>query len=93
MGGHCLGRSRSGGQGRQLVLPGVGAFAACMALLHGRDGLIDAMTEAVKARGFRSWASAWACNCSATGAWSFGVTPGLGWIAGDVKKIEPEATP
>jgi len=32
----------------RLVLPGVGAFAACMSLLHAKDGLIPAMTEAVK---------------------------------------------
>jgi len=49
-----------------LVLPGVGAFAPAWPCCTP-DGLIDAMTEAVKARGFRSWASAWACNCSATG--------------------------
>src|SRR5580698_7281404 len=35
----------------RLVLPGVGAFAACMSLLHAKDGLIPAMTEAVKDKG------------------------------------------
>ena len=35
----------------RLVLPGVGAFAACMGLLNGKDGLVEAMTEAVKTRG------------------------------------------
>jgi imidazoleglycerol phosphate synthase glutamine amidotransferase subunit HisH len=35
----------------RLVLPGVGAFAACMRALQERSGVIEAMTEAVKARG------------------------------------------
>src|SRR3569832_478311 len=35
----------------RLVLPGVGAFAACMAALSERPGLIKAMAEAVQRRG------------------------------------------
>ena len=35
----------------RVVLPGVGAFAACMGALDDRPGLIEAMNEAVKARG------------------------------------------
>src|SRR5215471_13891853 len=35
----------------RVVLPGVGAFAACMAALAARDGVIEAMTEAVRSRG------------------------------------------
>ena len=34
-----------------VVLPGVGAFAACMQALAARPGVIEAMTEAVKGRG------------------------------------------
>ena len=35
----------------RVVLPGVGAFAACMAALQARPGLVEGMTEAVRRRG------------------------------------------
>lgn len=72
----------------RLVLPGVGAFAACMGLLHGRDGLIEAMTEAVKTRGVPFMGICVGMQLLGDRGLEFGVTPGLGWIAGDVKKIE-----
>jgi glutamine amidotransferase len=69
----------------RLVLPGVGAFAACMGLLHGRDGLIQAMT---KVRGVPFLGICVGMQLLAERGLEFGVTPGLGWLAGDVKKIE-----
>lgn len=73
----------------RLVLPGVGAFAACMGLLHGKDGLIPAMTEAVQQRGVPFMGICVGMQLLGDRGLEFGVTPGLGWIAGDVKKIEP----
>ena len=35
----------------RVVLPGVGAFAACMKALSERPGLIEAMTQAVQVKG------------------------------------------
>ena len=35
----------------RVVLPGVGAFTACMKELEARPGLIEAMNEAVRSRG------------------------------------------
>ena len=35
----------------RIVLPGVGAFAACMTALGERTGVIEAMNEAVRGRG------------------------------------------
>jgi glutamine amidotransferase len=35
----------------RIVLPGVGAFAACMGALEARSGVIEAMTEAVHGKG------------------------------------------
>jgi glutamine amidotransferase len=35
----------------RIVLPGVGAFAACMDALEARPGLVEAMTGAVRERG------------------------------------------
>ena len=73
----------------RLVLPGVGAFAHCMSLLHGKPGLIEAMTEAVKDRGAPFMGICVGMQLLGDRGLEFGVTPGLGWIAGDVKKIEP----
>jgi glutamine amidotransferase len=72
----------------RLVLPGVGAFAACMSLLHKKDGLIPAMTEAVKDRGVPFMGICVGMQLLGDRGLEFGVTPGLGWISGDVKKIE-----
>ena len=72
----------------RLVLPGVGAFAACMGLLHAKDGLIPAMTEAVKDKGVPFMGICVGMQLLGDRGLEFGVTPGLGWIAGDVRKIE-----
>jgi glutamine amidotransferase len=72
----------------RLVLPGVGAFAACMSLLHSKDGLIPAMTEAVQGRGAPFMGICVGMQLLGDRGLEFGVTPGLGWISGDVKKIE-----
>ena len=74
----------------RLVLPGVGAFAHCMSLLHAKPGLIEAMTEAVKDRGAPFMGICVGMQLLGDRGLEFGVTPGLGWIAGDVKKIEPK---
>jgi glutamine amidotransferase len=72
-----------------IVLPGVGAFAACMAALSARDGVIEAMTQAVKGRGAPFLGICVGLQLLATRGLEFGETPGLDWIAGDVKRIEP----
>jgi imidazole glycerol-phosphate synthase subunit HisH len=72
-----------------VVLPGVGAFAACMSALEGRAGVIEAITEAVQARGRPFLGICVGMQLLATRGLEFGETPGLGWIEGDVKRIEP----
>jgi glutamine amidotransferase len=72
-----------------VVLPGVGAFAACMELLGARPGLQDAMIEAVRARGAPFLGICVGMQLLATAGLEFGRTPGLGWIAGEVKRLEP----
>jgi imidazole glycerol-phosphate synthase subunit HisH len=72
-----------------IVLPGVGAFAACMAALQARDGVIEAMTEAVKGRGVPFLGICVGLQLLAERGLEFGETAGLGWIEGDVKRIEP----
>ena len=73
----------------RIVLPGVGAFAACMGALKARDGMVDAMTEAVKSRGAPFLGVCVGMQLLATRGLEFGETPGLDWIAGDVKRLEP----
>jgi len=72
----------------RIVLPGVGAFAACMSALTERTGVIEAMNEAV-ARGAPFLGICVGMQLMATRGLEFGVTPGLGWIEADVRKIAP----
>ena len=46
----------------RIVLPGVGAFADCMAGIRAVPGLIEAMEDAVLKHGTPLWASASACS-------------------------------
>jgi glutamine amidotransferase len=73
-----------------IVLPGVGAFAACMSALAARDGVIAAMTEAVQERGVPFLGICVGMQLLASRGLEFGETPGLDWIEGDVRRIEPE---
>jgi glutamine amidotransferase len=73
----------------RVVLPGVGAFAACMAALRERSGVIEAMTEAVMERGAPFLGICVGMQLMASRGLEFGETPGLGWIDADVRRIEP----
>ena len=73
----------------RIVLPGVGAFAACMSALQARPGLIEAMTEAVRRRGAPFLGVCVGMQLLASRGLEFGVTEGLGWIEGEVRRLEP----
>ena len=73
----------------RVVLPGVGAFAACMSALAARTGVIEAMNEAVLQRGAPFLGICVGMQLMASRGLEFGETPGLGWIDGDVRKIAP----
>lgn len=73
----------------RVVLPGVGAFAACMKALSERPGLIEAMTQAVQTKGRPFLGVCVGMQLLATRGLEFGETPGLGWIPGDVRRVEP----
>ncbi|WP_309090241.1 imidazole glycerol phosphate synthase subunit HisH [Phenylobacterium sp.] len=73
----------------RVVLPGVGAFAACMAALGERAGVIEAMDEAVRRKGRPFLGICVGMQLMASRGLEFGETAGLGWIEGDVKRIEP----
>jgi glutamine amidotransferase len=72
----------------RIVLPGVGAFAACMAALEARPGVVEAMTEAVHGKGAPFLGICVGMQLLASRGLEFGETPGLDWIAGDVRRLE-----
>jgi glutamine amidotransferase len=71
----------------RVVLPGVGAFAACMGALSERPGLVEAMTEAVRTRGAPFLGVCVGMQLLASRGLEFGVTPGLDWIPGEVRRL------
>lgn len=73
----------------RLVLPGVGAFKACMEGLAARPGLVEAMAEAVRARGAPFLGVCVGMQLLATRGLEFGETPGLDWIPGEVRRLRP----
>ncbi len=74
----------------RVVLPGVGAFASCRAGLDAASGMVEAMTEAVRDRGAPFLGVCVGMQLLADRGLEFGVTEGLGWIPGEVRRMEPE---
>ena len=74
----------------RVVLPGVGAFASCRAGLDA-SGVYEAMNEAVRARGAPFLGICVGHQLLATRGLEFGVTAGLDWIPGEVRKLAPDA--
>jgi len=73
----------------RIVLPGVGAFADCKAGLDAVPGMGEALEESVRRRGRPFLGICVGAQLMAERGLEFRVTPGLGWIRGDVKAIEP----
>jgi len=73
----------------RLVLPGDGAFPACMAALKGSGGLYDAMVEAVEEKGRPFLGICVGMQLMATLGREYADTPGLDWVGGEVTKITP----
>lgn len=73
----------------RIVLPGVGAFRACMDALSAIPGMIDAMNEAVGDRGTPFLGVCVGMQLLADAGEEFGRHEGLGWIPGTVRLIEP----
>ena len=74
----------------RIVLPGVGAFADCRRGLDGVDGMVDAMTEAVRRNGRPFFGICVGMQLMASRGLEYQTTLGLDWIGGDVKPIEPD---
>jgi imidazole glycerol-phosphate synthase subunit HisH len=73
----------------RIVLPGVGAFADCKRGLEDIPGMIDALEEAVQERGKPFLGICVGLQLMAERGLEHGVTPGLGWIKGEVRAITP----
>jgi imidazole glycerol-phosphate synthase subunit HisH len=73
----------------RVVLPGVGAFADCRRGLDEIDGMIEALNETVLQRGRPFFGICVGMQLMAERGREYQVTPGLGWIAGEVDRIAP----
>jgi imidazole glycerol-phosphate synthase subunit HisH len=73
----------------RIVLPGVGAFADCMRGLSSVDGMVDALNRAVIREGRPFLGICVGMQLMARVGCEFGDTPGLGWIDGEVVRLQP----
>jgi len=74
----------------RIVLPGVGAFADCRRGLLAIDGMLEALTECVQKRAMPFLGICVGMQLLADRGLEHGVTPGLGWIGGEVAPIAPK---
>jgi len=73
----------------RIVLPGVGAFADCRRGLDEIPGMIDALEQTVRKKGKPFFGICVGMQLMAERGREYQVTPGLGWIAGEVDRIAP----
>ncbi len=73
----------------RIVLPGVGAFEDCMSGLTAVRGMREAMADRVIKGGVPFLGICVGMQLMAAEGHEKGVTPGLGWIAGNVVRLEP----
>jgi imidazole glycerol-phosphate synthase subunit HisH len=73
----------------RVVLPGVGAFADCRRGLDEISGMIEALEESVRKNGRPFFGICVGMQLMAERGREYQVTPGLGWIDGEVDRIAP----
>ncbi len=73
----------------RVVLPGVGAFADCRRGLDEIPGMIEALETAVRKNGRPFFGICVGMQLMADLGREHRVTPGLGWIPGEVDRIAP----
>ena len=74
---------------KRIVLPGVGAFADCKAGLSAREGMIEALEDAVLRRGVPFLGICVGMQLMARVGHEHGEHEGLGWIDGEVAPLAP----
>ena len=75
----------------RIVLPGVGAFGACMSGLAARDGVLEALEHAVLVERRPFLGVCVGMQLLAELGLEFGSHDGLGWIPGKIVALEPES--
>jgi glutamine amidotransferase len=73
----------------RIVLPGDGAFPACMAELKGEKAVFEALREAVEVRGRPFLGICVGMQLMARLGHEYETVEGLGWIDGEVRRIAP----
>jgi imidazole glycerol-phosphate synthase subunit HisH len=73
---------------RRIVLPGVGSFKACAEGLTADPALVEAIEQRVIRDGVPFLGVCVGMQLLASEGHEHGVTPGLGWIPGEVRAIE-----
>jgi glutamine amidotransferase len=73
----------------RIVLPGVGAFADCRRGLDAVNGMVEAITEAVRVKARPFFGICVGMQLMASRGKEHVITEGLNWIGGDVEKITP----
>src|ERR1700704_1635761 len=74
----------------RVVLPGVGAFADCKAGIDAVPGMREALEKAVREKQRPFLGICVGAQLMAERGLEFRITPGFGWIKGDVVAIEPK---
>lgn len=77
-------------QADRIVLPGVGAFAACMNGLSAIPGLVEAMERRVRGKGAPFLGICVGMQLLADAGEEHGRHAGLGWIGGTVRAFDPQ---
>jgi glutamine amidotransferase len=77
------------GDASHIVLPGVGAFADCKRGLEALPGMIEALERHVVRGGKPFLGVCVGMQLMAERGLEHGVHEGLGWIAGEVRRLEP----
>ena len=72
----------------RILLPGDGAFPACRAALYAVDGVAEAMAEAVRVQGRPFLGICVGMQMLASRGHEYQTVPGLGWIEGDIERID-----
>ena len=73
----------------RIVLPGVGAFGACMGSLRAISGMEEALGDAVRTRGRPFLGVCVGMQLMAEHGLEHGHHAGLGWVPGSVGRLEP----
>lgn len=74
----------------RIVLPGVGAFKDCRRGLDAVPGMVETLQDAVIGRGKPFFGICVGMQLMASRGLEHDITSGLGWLPGDVVRIEPK---